>query len=394
MRDRERGRPAAPPPDSLLALDEEYAETVALLDRAAAIRRTVSQVPHLAGFDVAWVGDPAGDDEIVLDHAVNTTTGLVKGLVVPVGVGLGGRVLAARRPLWVSNYCTAPDITHHFKTEAAAEGLKGMMAVPIMHASQMLGVLYGANRYETAFGDRTAQALEQLAVRTATAQVVAERARHAAEVAVHEERRRLALELHDTVGAMLFTLGAGIRSLGSEPDLDADVRARVTDIEQQAMEAAAALRGSLRVLSATPEQVALGVALREHCRAFQDRSGVTTRLIVLTELPALPCTARIKALADAAREALLNVEKHARALSVVVSIHALRDGLAVTISDDGIGLAGSLAGDLGGHLGGADAGEVRLGLASISDRLARLGGNVTIGPNEDGGVTVQAWVPA
>jgi two-component system, NarL family, nitrate/nitrite response regulator NarL len=36
------------------------------------------------------------------------------------------------------------------------------------------------------------------------------------------------------------------------------------------------------VLSAAPGEVALGVALREHCRAFQDRSGTTTRMITLT----------------------------------------------------------------------------------------------------------------
>jgi signal transduction histidine kinase len=381
MRDTaHRGR-AAPPPDALLALDREYAEILALLDRTAAIQRMVTNVPHLAGVDVAFVGEPAGEDRIVLRHTVNiTTTDLVEGLVVPAGAGLGGKVLTVRRPLWVSDYCAARDISHHFKTQAAAEGVKAMIAVPIVHDGQLLGVLYGANRYVTSFGDRTAQALEHVAARTAAAQIVAERARHAAEVAVHEERRRLALQLHDTVGAMLFTLGAGIRRLGAEPGLDEKVRTRVSAMEQQAVEAAAALRGSLRVLSATPEQVALGVALREHCRAFQDRSGITTRMIVLTELPTLPAS-HISALADAAREALLNAEKHADARSVVVSVFALRDGLAVSVSDDGVGLADDYLGRAG------------LGLASMSDRLARVGGGMTIGRNEDGGVTIQAWVP-
>lgn len=381
MRDtRHRGR-TAPPPEALLALDREYAEILALLDRTAAVQRMVTNVPYLAGVDVAFVGEPAGEDRIVLRHTVNiTTTDLVEGLVVPAGTGLGGKVLTARRPLWVSDYCAARDITHHFKTQAAAEGVKAMIAVPIVHDGQLLGVLYGANRYVTSFGDRTAQALEHVAARTAAAQIVAERARHAAEVAVHEERRRLALQLHDTVGATLFTLGAGIRRLGAEPGLDPEVRTRVSAMEQQAVEAAAALRGSLRVLSATPEQVALGVALREHCRAFQDRSGITTRMIVLTELPTLPAS-RISALADAAREALLNAEKHAEARSVVVSVFAMRDGLAISVSDDGVGLADDYLGRAG------------LGLTSITDRLARVGGSMTIGRNEDGGVTIQAWVP-
>ncbi|OLB73300.1 MAG: hypothetical protein AUI14_26720 [Actinobacteria bacterium 13_2_20CM_2_71_6] len=370
-----------PLPDVLLALDEQYAEILGLLDRTAAIQRMVANVPALAGVETAWVGEPDGDDRLVLGNSVNTTTGLVEGLVVPTGVGLGGRVLATRRPLWVSNYCTSRDITHHFRAQATAEGMKAMIAVPIVHDGRLLGVLYGANREEMSFGDRTAQALEQVAYRTAAAQVVAERARHAAEVAVHEERRRVALELHDTVGAMLFTLGAGIRRLGDEPGLDQAVRSRLSAIEQQAMEASAALRGSLRVLSAPPEQVALGVALREHCGAFENRTGTNTRVITLTELPALRGS-RIGALADAAREALLNVEKHAQAQSVVVSVFALRDGVAVTVSDDGIGVRDGPEPEAG------------LGLAASADRLARVGGTLSIARNDDGGVTLQAWVPA
>src|SRR5207248_2007970 len=141
-----------------------------------------------------------------------------------------------------------------------------------------------------------------------------------------------------TVGAMLFTLRAGMRRLGDEPDLDPAVRARVVAMEQQAVEAAAALRGSLRVLNAPPEEVALGVALRAHCRAFADRTGVAARTLTLTDLPTLP-PYRIRVLADFAREALLNIEKHARARSVVVSVFAVRDGIAVSVCDDGVGLS-------------------------------------------------------
>jgi signal transduction histidine kinase len=317
---------------------------------------------------------------MVLQHSVNSISGLVEGLVVPVGTGLGGRVLAARRPLWVSDYCNSADITHHFKDKAQTEGIKAMIAVPIVSGDQLLGVLYGANRQDTPFGDRATWALEQAAVRTAAAQVVSERTRHATEVAVHEERRRLALELHDTVGAMLFTLGAGIRRLGAEPELDYEVRSRLSVIEQQALEAAAALRGSLRVLSAPPEQVALGVSVREHCRAFQERTGIPARMITLTELPPL-IPSRITALADATRESLLNVEKHARARSVVASVFATGGGVAVTVSDDGVGLPDN------------DATEPGLGLAAVTDGLARVGGGVTISANDDGGVTVNAWVP-
>ena len=110
------------------------------------------------------------------------------------------------------------------------------------------------------------------------------------------------------------------------------------------------------------------------------RPAVNTRVITLTELPNLP-RSRIGALADAAREALLNVEKHARARSVVVSVFAVRDGVAMTVSDDGDGLDSD-----------PDCAE-GLGLAAMSEQVARLGGTVTIGRNDDAGVTLQAWVP-
>ena len=367
-------------PDVLARLDQEYVEILGLLDGQAATHRIMLGVPGLTGVDLAWVGDPAGVDRVVLKHPVNAVTDGISGLVVPIGTGLGGKVMAARRPMWVSDYCASADISHHFKAPAAAEGVKAMLAVPIIHQDTLLGVLYGANREVTAFGDRTAEEMQRMAVRVAAAAVVAERARLAAEVAVHEERRRVALKLHDTVGAVLFTLRAGIRRLGDETELDREVRTRLDAIEQQAAEASEALRGSLQVLSAPPEEVALGVALREHCRAFRERTGVPARVIVLNDLPTLP-RGGVTALADLTREALHNVEKHARAQSVVVSLFSQRDGVALTIADDGVGFDG--------QPGGSDG----LGLAAMKERMARVGGTVTTGSNEDGGVTIQAWLP-
>jgi signal transduction histidine kinase len=86
-------------------------------------------------------------------------------------------------------------------------------------------------------------------------------------------------------------------------------------------------------------------------------------------------------LTDFAREALLNAEKHARARSIVVSVFAARGGVAVSVSDDGMGLPDDYAKRAG------------LGLAAVNERLAQVGGTVSIGSNEDGGVTVQAWLP-
>jgi signal transduction histidine kinase len=66
----------------------------------------------------------------------------------------------------------------------------------------------------------------------------------------------------------------------------------------------------------------------------------------------------------------------------VVSVFTLRDGVAVSVSDDGVGL------------GDGSSRQAGLGLSATSDRLARLGGTLVVAANDDSGVTVQAWVPA
>jgi signal transduction histidine kinase len=374
--------PVSRPPDMLLALDEEYASILALLDPPAAVRRLLVNVPELSGVETAFTGEPDSENQMVLHRPVNLSEA-VEGLAAPMSASLGGRVFAARRPVWTSDYRSASGITARFKTQAQAEGLVAVIGVPIIHQGSVQGVLYGANRIATEFSDRMVSALEDVAARMVTAQHVAECALHAAEVAVHEERRRLALNLHDTVGAALFTLRAGIQRLGDDPKLDALVRSRLSAIEQQAAEASAALRSSLHVLHAPPEQVALGVALSAHCRAFSDRTGIRTRVITLNELPPLP-RAQMGALADTTREALLNIEKHAHAHAVAVSVFASRGGVAITISDDGVGLDP----DYAQHEG--------LGLTAMTERVTQVGGTISVGPNddEDYGVTVKAWVPA
>jgi signal transduction histidine kinase len=179
---------------------------------------------------------------------------------------------------------------------------------------------------------------------------------------------------------MLFAIGAGVRGLEGEPALDPRLRARLAEIERQAGEASATLRLSLQALSAPPRELALGVALRGDCRAFEERTGVPARVILLSEVPGLGASAT-RALADSVREALLNVEKHAGARSVVVTVSSHRGGVLVVVADDGVGMPAS---------GGEGRG---LGLGAIADRLARLGGAVAVDANEDGGATLRLWVP-
>jgi signal transduction histidine kinase len=366
-------------------MDEDYARVLSMLDRRAAFRSVLTRLPDEIGVDVAWLGELDEDGNVTLGHAVHARTDVLFGLVVPPGVGLGGQVLLTGRPQWVSNYPVANEL-RPFSAQANREGIKGMIAVPLIHANRYLGVLYAGNRNEANYGDITVRALEESAARAAAAAVVAERARHSAEVAVHEERRRLALQLHDTVGAMLFTIGAGVRRLGDELSDAPGLRERLATIERQATEAGAVLRESLKALHAPPDSVALSVALRADCRAFEERTGIPVRFVVLDDPPPLHAS-RAGALASAVREALLNVEKHAQAHSVLVSVFRnTSGGVTVTVYDDGVGPEATAKAITKESTG--------LGIAAVTDRLGRVGGQLVIGRNDDGGTTIRATVPA
>jgi signal transduction histidine kinase len=215
-------------------------------------------------------------------------------------------------------------------------------------------------------------------------ELIVERARRLAEAAVHEERRRLASQMHDSVGAMLFTIGASVRKLLEEEGLPPHLRDRLATVAQQANVAGDNLRRSLRALYTPTEDLALEVAVTADCRAFEERTGIVTRLVQLTDIPALgaPTT---RTLVEAFREALLNVEKHAGADSVVVTLGIRRGRVVLTVVDDGKGLpsADARPGD-----------GVGLGIAANAERLARLGGGFSVEGNEEGGATARAWVAA
>jgi signal transduction histidine kinase len=201
-----------------------------------------------------------------------------------------------------------------------------------------------------------------------------------AHLAVSEERQRIALDLHDTVGAALFAMTAAVRSLAQEPDLNDRLKARISVLEQQTSDVAA-LRDSLRAIRATAGEVMTEAALRDQCQSFERRTGIGTRLIVFGPIPELSGTL-VSVLIYAAREGLLNVEKHAQATAVAVTLASLRKGVAVTVNDDGKALVEN---DVPLTYG--------FGLTAVAEALSRVGGKLSLTRNADGGVSLRGWIP-
>ncbi|GAA2926098.1 MULTISPECIES: helix-turn-helix transcriptional regulator [Streptomycetaceae] len=92
-----------------------------------------------------------------------TQTDALRGLVISAGSGLGGKAIALSRPCAVSDYASSRHISHEYDTAVAAEGLRSVVAVPVVVRRTVRGVLYGALREPLTLGDRTFDAVASAA---------------------------------------------------------------------------------------------------------------------------------------------------------------------------------------------------------------------------------------
>ena len=204
--------------------------------------------------------------------------------------------------------------------------------------------------------------------------------------AMLEERHRLARDLHDSVAQNLYSLVLQTRAAEAAASRGGNITAlveRLATVRTLAEAALADTRSAITELRAPTSAGDSGLAatVREHAATVAQREGVAVRVSVPPE-PLLLSVAAEQELYWLIAEALTNSTRHARATSVEIDIAAPsdRDELSVTIRDDGIGFDPSE--NKPGHVG----------LESMRERTARLGGRLTLHSSSDGTV-ICAVVP-
>jgi two-component system, NarL family, sensor histidine kinase DesK len=181
-------------------------------------------------------------------------------------------------------------------------------------------------------------------------------ARQATEhMAVVAERERIARDLHDLLGHTLsvVVLKAELASKLAERDPQRAV-AEIRDVERISREALQEVRGAVRGYRAErlEDEVARG-------RAALSAAGVT---LSAAPVPVVLGPEIERALALAVREALTNVIRHSHATHCEILVEPDGGELRVVVQDDGVG---------GAHLEGS-------GLSGMRDRLAEVGGNLSV----------------
>ncbi|WP_432247225.1 response regulator transcription factor [Streptomyces sanyensis] len=131
---------------------------------AAEIRSALLGLRRSTGLPVAFggllpgSGGAGGGGRLRIAELTGASTGVLRGLEIRSGNGLGGRTMALARPCAVADYPVARTISHEYDAAVAAEGLRSVVAVPVVVRRAVRGVLYGALRQPLALGDRVLDA--------------------------------------------------------------------------------------------------------------------------------------------------------------------------------------------------------------------------------------------
>lgn len=207
-------------------------------------------------------------------------------------------------------------------------------------------------------------------------------AAQAEELAVQQERNRLAREMHDTLGHRLTVssvqLQAAQRLIPSAPERAGQM---VGAVLEEIRAGLGELRRTVATLRAPVEaDLALGPALKRLTDDFQRATDVAVHLSVADDLPELAANQR-RALYRGAQEGLTNIQKHANARAAWVDLTRADGAVTLRVRDNGVGLDASAGNQAG------------FGLSGLYERATQLGGSLTVGPAPDGGVELLMTLP-
>lgn len=117
------------------------------------LRAELRRVATEGGVPVLFGGEVQGD-ALLLTEFVGTRTAMLRGLVVRSSSGLGGASMVAGRPLSVADYRNASTITHDYDGPVLSEGIRSVVAVPVVVDGMPRAMLYGAYRASAPMGGR------------------------------------------------------------------------------------------------------------------------------------------------------------------------------------------------------------------------------------------------
>ncbi|HZC26849.1 MAG TPA: GAF domain-containing protein [Actinopolymorphaceae bacterium] len=256
-----------------------------------------------------------------------------------------------------------------------------ILAVPLLGDRQPAGVLIlGRAEGDPPYDEADLQMVESFSQQAGVALHYVQAQEELRQLAVLEDRDRIARDLHDQVIQRMFAIGLGLQGVArrsSRPEVITRIERYVEDLDTTIRE----VRKAIFFLQDVGGPPTLRTKVADIARELAVPLGFEPRITLDGPLDTIVPAAIYPDLLSALRETLTNVARHAQASSVDVRVLAdsTNRRLELHVRDDGIGLPADL--------------PRRSGLANLAERAERLGGSFSTDCPPGDGTRVLWWVP-
>jgi signal transduction histidine kinase len=301
----------------------------------------------------------------------------------PVGQGLLGVVLRKGQSLRL------PDINKDSRSYGFPPNhpvMHSLLAVPIPCKGPFVGNLYLSEKEtggEFAEGDR--ETLERFAVQAGIAIDNAHLHRQVADLAVAQERLRIAHEMHDGIAQVLGYVNTKVQAATEyiRREKTDEGLEQLRELATAAREAYGDVREAIVDLRTLPGPARpFQEVLQEYIDRWKDQTEISTQLVVDGDM-VFPAGTELQ-LVRIIQESLTNVRKHSKATTARVEVRRRNGHLLLVVSDNGIGFAQETR---------SRSVFPRFGLSTMRERAESIGASFSIDSTPGAGTHVRVEVP-
>jgi len=365
-------------PDRIRGLIEAAAGVAGQVELSAILRSTVETAMDLTGARYGALG-VLGEHGALLDFVyAGISDEQAKAIGhVPRGEGVLGTISKRSQTVRLDDIATHPDSVgfpdHH-------PPMQSFLGTPVRIGERVFGNLYLTEK-PGGFTEQDQILVELLAVTAGSAVATLRLQERLRRAALHEDRERIARDLHDSIIQDLFAVGLGMQSLMGSVDGDPEaIRVRLDDFVDRVDTTISRLRRYIFDLRppvwARPQlSTELRTLVAELSAPYDTTVGVHVECP--PDVPEPPVADHLVAVV---KEAVSNALRHSGAENIDVRVACDGGRVIVHVSDDGRGFD-------------AEADYAGFGLGNMARRAATAGGSCTIDSIPDKGTIVRAELP-
>lgn len=288
-------------------------------------------------------------------------------------------ILAAGKTVRIANALTEPNIPKSLRDEQVRDNRPAVALVPLMSDRRRIGLVILSDPQPHEWTDEELMPFQATAAQLASA--LASRRDHDAliessrKLAVMEERRKIARDLHDSVTQVLFSLNLLAQTLEPGQVPPDEIVQRLNQLSRRGLQEMRTLLEELRPIQSQPKALTLGQKIASYAATV-----VSLPELTLDDSSYKGASAKIEIqLLGIASEALNNIAKHAQASQVSVSLQSTGRAVKLRIEDNGIGLKRKPKG----------RNREGLGLTSMRERASEIGAQLCVDSSPGKGTAIE-----